>query len=68
MADTMFNLDYRKCNPDRCNGGTCLAVAACPLHLIAQEEQYDYPMANTPLCKGCARCVTACPFAAISLV
>jgi translation initiation factor RLI1 len=68
MPNTMVSLDYEKCNPAVCNSGLCVAVPACPLKLIAQEEQYDRPMANPTLCKGCAKCVTACPLQAISLV
>ncbi len=68
MPNTMVRLDYKKCNPSSCTNGLCTAVSACPLKLIEQEEQYDIPMANPTLCKGCAKCVAACPLQAISLV
>ncbi|MFU8794030.1 MAG: 4Fe-4S binding protein [Dethiobacteria bacterium] len=63
----MITLNYQKCRPDLCNSGYCTAIPACPLKLIEQEEKYGFPMTNSAVCKGCAKCVTACPFKAITL-
>lgn len=67
MPNTMFVLDYHKCHPDQCNNGACVAAPVCPAKLIKQEEPYGFPMAISSICKGCAKCVTACPFGAISI-
>jgi len=68
MPNTMVSLDYRKCKPSNCTSGLCAAASACTLKLIAQEEKYDRPIANPTLCRGCAKCVAACPLQAISLI
>jgi len=57
MPNTIVTLNYHKCRPDLCNKGFCAAAPACPLHIIKQEEPFDFPMANPTHCKGCARCV-----------
>ncbi len=67
MPNAMVSLDYHKCRPDQCNGGICLAVPACPLKLLKQEEVYGFPMVNPALCKGCAKCASACPLSAINI-
>jgi translation initiation factor RLI1 len=61
-------VDYRKCDPERCDSGVCLAVAACPRRLIAQEAPYEVPMADPFPCKGCGDCAKACPVKAIEIV
>ena len=60
-------LDYEKCKPEQCNNGTCMAVLACPLNILEQEEPYDRPMRLSSVCKGCMACVKACPFDAVDL-
>jgi translation initiation factor RLI1 len=67
MPNKLIVLDYYKCRPNLCNNGCCVAAPSCPLGIIRQEEPYDFPMANPSVCKGCAKCVTACPLEAISL-
>jgi len=67
MSNPLVALDYQKCRPDRCNKGYCIAASSCPLGIIRQEEPYDYPMAYPSACKGCSKCVSACPQKAISL-
>ncbi len=67
MPNTIVTLNYHKCRPDLCNKGFCAAAPACPLHIIKQEEPFDFPMANPTHCKGCARCVAVCPYKAIEL-
>lgn len=67
MPNTMIRLDFHKCRPGLCNAGTCAAVSSCPHNLITQEELYSFPMANPSACKGCAKCINACPLKAISL-
>ncbi len=67
MTSTMVSLDYRKCRPHLCNDGFCTAAPACPLHMIEQEEKYDFPMIKAANCKGCAICVKACPLKALAI-
>ncbi len=68
MPNTLIKLNYQRCNPAYCDHGICIAAAACPLKLIAQEEAFAIPMANPALCKGCAKCVNACPLRALELI
>ncbi len=68
LSNAVIKLIYQKCLPDRCNSGICPAVQSCPLGLLQQEERFDYPFAGHNLCKGCASCVSACPYNAIKLV
>jgi translation initiation factor RLI1 len=67
LSNHLINLDYYKCRPDLCNKGVCAAASVCPLKLIIQEEPFDYPMAYPFVCKGCSKCVSACPLEAINL-
>ena len=61
-------IDYNKCRPDRCgDGGVCPAVLVCPHKLLKQEAPYEPPMPDPAICKGCSKCVLACPFQAIKL-
>ncbi len=67
MPDNIVTINYRQCQPEQCNKGSCLAAAACPLKIIGQEEPFDYPMAKPSPCRGCASCAAACPFKAITI-
>ena len=67
MPNTLITLDYHKCRPDLCNHGYCLAAPSCPLGIIQQEEPYGFPMAKSSVCRGCAKCIAACPLQAIDL-
>lgn len=67
MSNKVLSLNYYKCDPEQCNNGYCLAVQACPLKIIEQEERFAYPFAGSSICKGCAKCTNACPMEAISL-
>lgn len=63
----MLLLDYKRCRPELCTEGLCAAAQACPLHLLAQEEPYTIPMLQSPVCKGCQKCVDACPGKALEM-
>jgi Fe-S-cluster-containing hydrogenase component 2 len=63
-------VDFGRCNPHLCDGGSggCLAAAACPRHLLEQEEPFGVPMLlSARLCTGCGACAGACPASAISV-
>jgi Fe-S-cluster-containing hydrogenase component 2 len=67
MPSKMATVDFKICRPDQCDSGKCPAVAACPRHLIRQEDPYDPPMMNPSICQGCRDCARACPLGAISI-
>jgi translation initiation factor RLI1 len=68
MHGKMAIVDFRRCEPESCNRGECVAVAACPRKLLVQEAPYEAPMTNPSICKGCGDCVRACPLKAIMIV
>jgi NAD-dependent dihydropyrimidine dehydrogenase PreA subunit len=68
MAGKRALVDYRRCDPDRCEGGVCAAALACTKKLLYQEEPYDPPMTDPSTCKGCADCIRTCPRGAIRVV
>ena len=68
MPSKMALVDYKKCHPERYDGGICVAVLACPHKLLKQEVPHDIPMTSPSLCRGCGDCVRACPLKAIEIV
>jgi len=64
----MALVNYNKCQPDKCNGGICVAVLACSHKLLKQEAPYEIPMTDPFICQGCGDCVRACPLKAIEIV
>ncbi|MDP3880395.1 MAG: 4Fe-4S binding protein [Dehalococcoidales bacterium] len=67
MTGKMALVDYKKCLPELCDSGTCAAVLACPHRLLKQEMPYEAPMPDPSVCRGCAKCVVACPLKAIQI-
>lgn len=62
-------LDYSKCHPEKCDGGICPAVEACPVEgAIKQEAPYELPEINRHMCVGYEYCVKACPLGAIQMM
>lgn len=61
-------VDYTKCDPYRCDCGTCAAALACSRRLLTQDAAYETPMGDSSPCKGCGDCVLACPLRAIEIV
>ncbi|MBN1409194.1 MAG: 4Fe-4S binding protein [Spirochaetales bacterium] len=59
-------IDPDKCLPDQCNCGICCAVLVCSMKTLVQEESDEMPFLLRA-CKGCGKCVIACPLKAISL-
>lgn len=68
MPTKMALVDYNKCCPERCEGGVCVAAAACTRKLIKQETPFDAPMTDPFLCKACGDCVRTCPMKAIKIM
>ena len=68
MLRKMGVVDYVKCRPEHCDSGVCAAALACPHKLLQQEAPYEAPMPDPFTCRGCAKCVLACPLKAIGLL
>jgi translation initiation factor RLI1 len=64
----MSVVDYKKCQPEQCDKGICLAVLACPNEVLKQEAPYEMPDPNPSMCVGCGLCAQACPLKAIRMV
>jgi translation initiation factor RLI1 len=61
-------VDYRKCQPEKCDEGICLAVLACPNKILQQEASYEMPDPNPAMWVGCGLCAQACPLKAIRVM
>jgi Fe-S-cluster-containing hydrogenase component 2 len=68
VAGKLALVDYRKCDPRRCEEGVCTAALACTRKQLRQEAPFDAPMAGTSPCRGCSDCALACPLGAIVMV
>jgi translation initiation factor RLI1 len=68
VAKKMALVDFQKCHPAQCDSGTCEAAQACERKLLRQEANYEIPMTDPALCRGCGDCVRACPLKAIKIV
>ena len=67
MAGKSTLINYTGCHPEHCDSGVCRVVLACPHKLIKQEAAYEAPMPTPSLCRGCGKCVAACPLKAVQL-
>jgi translation initiation factor RLI1 len=64
----MVMVDYRKCQPEKCDEGICLAASACLNGVLSQEALHEMPDLNPALCVGCGLCAQACPFKAVQMM
>ncbi len=67
MPGKMALVDYRTCDPSRCEDGVCVAARSCPRKLLRQEAPFEPPMADSAPCKGCGDCARSCPAGAITM-
>lgn len=58
-------VDYNKCDPSLCPEGVCLAAEECELKILYQETPGEPPETTPAPCKGCFKCLLACPARAI---
>ena len=63
-----ITIDYKVCDPKKCDKGICIALLACPVKLIKQIEPYDYPYPVAGFCQECGKCSDACLSKAVSMV
>jgi translation initiation factor RLI1 len=68
MPNKIAVVDYRRCHPEECENGVCLAVLACPKKILSQEEPFEIPDPLPTICLSCGKCVQACPMEAVLLV
>lgn len=63
-------IDVEKCDPSACPGGICAAMRECPRKILKQEAAYEVPFVygDGSLCKGCFKCLLACPLKAVSKI
>jgi len=54
-------VDYRACDPEKCEGGICKAALVCEKKILTQEAPYEMPDTKASVCLSCAICVQACP-------
>ena len=67
VAKQMVAVDYHRCQPEKCDGGVCLAVLACPQKVLRQSAAYEMPE-PIAMCVGCGICAQACPCKAILMM
>jgi translation initiation factor RLI1 len=60
-------LDYRKCHPEKCEKGICLAASACLNGVLSQKALHEMPDLSPAMCVGCGICAQACPFKAVRM-
>ena len=60
-------VDPVQCDPEKCEGGICLAKKTCPVKAIVQMEAHDQAIVDWARCRGCSLCVARCPLRAIEL-
>lgn len=69
MPKRIAVVDYSKCRPEGCDQGVCAAAMQCEYGNLAQEDIYEAPEVNpAKWCRGCAKCVQACPLKAIRMM
>ena len=61
-------VDYKICDPEKCEDGICKAALACEKKLLTQEAPYEMPDAKAAMCMSCAICVQACPQKAVKVM
>lgn len=66
MAKPKAYVDYSKCDPQLCStDGVCVAARECELRVLRQDGPYEEPYTTSAPCKGCSKCILACPLKAI---
>ena len=62
-------VDYGRCRPETCDRGVCVAALECEHGSLVQEMPYEPPETNPARwCRGLAKCASACPPKAITMM
>lgn len=61
-------VDKDKCNPEKCEGGQCIATYSCTWKILEQQSPYDKPVIDLRRCLGCTRCTSFCPLGALEVI
>ena len=67
MGKKVAIVDYNVCNPSECKDGICISALECPTKTLTQEASYEKPF-PMGICRGCGKCVVACPLKAIKII
>ena len=68
MPKKTLVVDYRACEPEKCEDGICQAALVCEKKILTQEALYEMPDTKAAMCLSCAVCVQACPNNAVHLM
>jgi len=70
MAKLKAMVDPALCDAGMCDNGVCAALASCPHRILKQEAPGEMPFVagNASLCRGCFKCLAACPAKAIKKI
>ena len=61
-------VDYRACDPEKCEDGICQAALVCEKKILTQKAPYEMPDTKAAMCLSCAICVQACPQNAVRVM
>ncbi|MBI4288575.1 MAG: 4Fe-4S ferredoxin [Chloroflexi bacterium] len=67
MARETALVDPARCHPEKCDQGVCPVIRECPRRLLRQDTPFEvaYFVGDPSLCRGCFKCLPACPQKAI---
>ena len=68
MPKRTIVVDYRACEPEKCEDGICKAALVCEKKILTQESPYEMPDTKPSMCLGCSLCLQACPMDALRLM
>lgn len=68
MPRKIVAIDYRSCEPEKCEDGICQAALVCEKKILTQTSPYEMPDTKATVCLSCAICVQACPQNAVRVM